>query len=254
MAAVAVLHPGRMGAAVGALLAHAGHDTRWLPRGRGEGTRRRAAAAGLVEADSVAGCDVVLSVCPPAFAVDVARGVAGFTGIYVDGNAVSPGTAATVRDIVEAGGAEYVDGGIIGRPPTLPGTTRLYLAGSRASDVAGLFSGTALDARVIEGDRAASALKMAYAAWTKITAALLVGIVDTARESGVERALLDEWALSQPDLADEHADALAAARHKGWRWVEEMRQIAATFDAAGQPAGFGEAAAQIFERYPRADD
>jgi hypothetical protein len=146
-----------------------------------------------------------------------------------------------------------VDGGIIGGPPTGPGT-RLYLSGARADAVAALFDGTALDARLVEGDCAASALKMAYAAWTKATAALLLGIEGTAQRHGVAAALHEEWRLSGLDLADRLAAGEQAARSKGWRWVDEMRQIAATFDAAGQPGGFGAAAAEVFERYPRVED
>lgn len=254
MSAVAVLHPGRMGAAVGALLVRVGHEIRWLPEGRGQGSRRRASAAGLVAADSVVGCDVVLSVCPPAFAVQVARGVAGFAGIYVDANAISPATAAEVRGIVEAGGADYVDGGIVGVPPPGDGDTRLYLSGERAGAVAALFDGTAMDIRVLDGDCAASALKATYAAWTKISAALVLGIEETARAHGVADALHEEWRLSGLDLEDRLRRGRSAAEHKGWRWVEEMRQIAAAFDAAGQPAGFGAAAAEVFERFPRIGD
>jgi len=253
MTTVAVLHPGRMGSAVGALLLHTGADVRWLPAGRGPGTRSRADAAGLAAADDLAGCDVVLSICPPAAAVDTARSVAGFGGLYVDANAISPATAAQVRDVVESGGGAFVDGGIIGGPPTGPGT-RLYLSGDRAGDVAALFHGTLLDARIVEGDCAASALKMAYAAWTKITAALVLGIEATARQHGVADALHAEWELSGLDLADRVAAGERAARGKGWRWVDEMRQIAATFDAAGQPEGFGAAAAAVFDRYPRVED
>jgi 3-hydroxyisobutyrate dehydrogenase-like beta-hydroxyacid dehydrogenase len=253
MSTVAVLHPGRMGAAVGALLVGAGHDVQWLPAGRGPGTRRRADGAGLTAADGLAGCDVVLSICPPAAALDTARSVTGFRGVYVDANAVSPGTAGQVRDVVEAGGGAYVDGGIIGGPPTAPGT-RLYLSGDRAQEVVPLFAGTVLDARIVEGDCAASALKMAYAAWTKISAALVLGIEATAREHGVAEALHAEWELSGLDLADRLATGERAARSKGWRWVDEMRQIAATFGAAGQPAGFGAAAAEVFDRYPRVED
>jgi 3-hydroxyisobutyrate dehydrogenase-like beta-hydroxyacid dehydrogenase len=250
---VAVLHPGRMGAAVGALLVGAGIDVRWLPAGRGPGTWRRAEDAGLGAVDDLAGCDVVLSICPPAAAIDTAREVAGFGGLYVDANAISPATAARVRDLVEDGGAAYVDGGIIGGPPTEPGT-RLYLSGPRALEVVALFDGTALDARVVDGDCAASALKMAYAAWSKISAALVLGIEATAREHGVAEALHEEWRLSGLDLADRLASGERAARAKGWRWVDEMRQIAATFDTAGQPEGFGAAAAEVFGRYPRVED
>jgi hypothetical protein len=66
---------------------------------------------------------------------------------------------------------------------------------------------------------------------------------------GVEEALAKEWALSQPNLSDRYHAALADAAAKGWRWTDEMQQIAQTFVDAGQPAGFGIAAAQIFSRY-----
>jgi hypothetical protein len=45
----------------------------------------------------------------------------------------------------------------------------------------------------------------------------------------------------------------AAAAAKGWRWVAEMEEIAASMAAAGLPAGFHEAAAEIFDRAARAD-
>jgi hypothetical protein len=95
---------------------------------------------------------------------------------------------------------------------------------------------------------------MAYAAWTKITAALLLGLERTAEEHGVADALHQEWRMSGLDLESRLDSAERTARSKGWRWVDEMRQIAATFDAAGQPDGFGAAAAEVFERYPRVED
>jgi len=254
MTRIAILHPGQMGAAVGRALLDAGHDVGWLPEGRGPGTRRRAEAAGLTALDDVADRDLVVSVCPPAAAVDTARFVAGFSGLYIDANAVGPGTATEVAAVVLAGGATYVDGGIVGPPPQQPGTTRLFLSGARAGEAAAVFAGSLLEPVVLAGDTAASALKMTYAAWTKITAALLVSLRGAARELGVEEALVAEWARSQPDLAARHAGALAAARDKGWRWEEEMRQIARTFSAAGEPAGFGEAAAELFARWPRPAD
>jgi 3-hydroxyisobutyrate dehydrogenase-like beta-hydroxyacid dehydrogenase len=256
MTRIAVLHPGQMGAAVGRALVEAGHDVGWLPAGRGPGTRRRAAEAGLRELPDLADRDVVLSVCPPAAALDTARAAAGSGGIYVDANAISPDLAGEVGAVVVDGGAAYVDGGIVGPPPTRAGTTRLYLSGERAGAVAEIFGGTRVDAVVLDGGgTAASALKMTYAAWTKVTAALLVSIRGAAGALGVEDALGAEWARSQPELADRYAAALRAAERKGWRWEEEMRQIARTLAAAGEPAGFADAAAEQFGRWPRpADD
>jgi 3-hydroxyisobutyrate dehydrogenase-like beta-hydroxyacid dehydrogenase len=256
MTHIAILHPGQMGAAVGRALVDTGHDVGWLPAGRGAGTRRRAVEAGLREVPDLGDREVVLSVCPPAAALDTAHAVAGFRGVYVDANAISPAAAGEVAGAVRDGGAAYVDGGIVGPPPTRAGSTRLYLSGDRAAAVAEVFRGTRVEAVVLDaGGTTASALKMTYAAWTKTTAALLVSVRRAARDLGVEDALVAEWARSQPELAGRSAAALEAARQKGWRWEEEMRQIARTLAAAGEPAGFADAAAEQFGRWPRpADD
>ena len=117
-----------------------------------------------------------------------------------------------------------------------------------------MFDGTAVDARVIgDGIWAASTIKMAYAAWTKGTAALLLAARALARAEGVEAALLAEWAMSQPSLADRSRSAADSAATKGWRWVAEMEEIAASMAAAGLPDGFHQAAAEIFRRSPRAE-
>jgi len=242
-----------MGAAVAAALRGAGHDVLWASDGRSGETRRRAEEAGLEDAGSAGELarrsDVVLSVCPPHAAVEVAQSVSGFGGVFVDANAVSPATAREVAGIVEAGGAEFVDGGIVGSPPRAPGTTRLYLSGETAATAAGLFAGTVVDARIVSDEvGAASAVKMAYAAWSKGTAAMLIAIRDLARAEGVEATLAEEWRLSLPDVPARLERALASAAAKGWRWVGEMEEIASAFSAAGLPGGFHEAAAEMFRK------
>ena len=141
--------------------------------------------------------------------------------------------------------------GIVG-PPTLgPGRTRLYLSGGEAESVAGLFAGTDVDARVISGDPgAASALKAAYAGWTKGSAALLLTQRALARAEGVEDVLLAEWRLSLPELEEEYASAARSARRKGWRWVGEMDEIVRSMAAQDLPTGFHEAAAEVFRGTP----
>jgi 3-hydroxyisobutyrate dehydrogenase-like beta-hydroxyacid dehydrogenase len=259
---VGLLHPGEMGAAVGRCLADRGHQVLWVPSGRSRQTAGRAEAAGLT---AVAGMGelagrsaVIVSVCPPHAAVEVAREVFGgassrgsFGGVYLDANAVSPATARRVAAIAEAGGASYVDGGIIGPPPVSPDDARLYLSGARAVEVAELFEGTALEGRVVERDLvgAASAVKMAYASWTKGAAALLLMARALATAEGVEDALLAEWAVSQPDLAGRSDDAAGSARAKGWRWTGEMEQIAEAMSAAGLPEQFHRAAAEVYRRF-----
>ena len=242
-----------MGAAVAAALRGAGHDVLWASDGRSGETRRRAEEAVLEDAGSAGELarrsDVVLSVCPPHAAVEVAQSVSGFGGVFVDANAVSPATAREVAGVVEAGGAEFVDGGIVGSPPRAPGTTRLYLSGETAATAAGLFAGTVVDARIVSDEvGAASAVKMAYAAWSKGTAAMLIAIRDLARAEGVEATLAEEWRLSLPDVPARLERALASAAAKGWRWVGEMEEIASAFSAAGLPGGFHEAAAEMFRK------
>lgn len=252
MPRVAILHPGDMGAVVGGDLVRVGADVRWLPAGRSDGTRGRAEVAGLREAENLNDVDLIISLCPPGAAVDVARSVAGFRGLYLDANAVGPRTAREIAWIVTGDGARYVDGAVIGPPPTSTGTTRLYLSGAAAREVAELFAGTRLETRVMDsGPYGASALKMTYAAWTKAGGALLMSARATAAKQGVEADLLAEWAISQPGAEERSESAKRSAQEKGWRWEAEMLEIARTFGDSGQPEGFGRGASEVFRRFPR---
>ncbi|HET7199875.1 MAG TPA: DUF1932 domain-containing protein [Burkholderiales bacterium] len=251
---IAVLHPGEMGAAIGACLARRGLRVVWASSGRSAATRSRANAAGLEDLGSIARAlsvaDVVLSVCPPHGALALAREVAGhaYGGIYVDANAVSPETARSVGRAIEKAGASFVDGGIIGPPPVEAGRSRIYLSGSPAKDVAVLFAGSNLEAIPLEVSAgAASALKACYAGWTKGATALLAAIRALASCEGIEAALLAEWKLSQPGLG-QRSEAVTVQARKAWRWIGEMEEIAASFEAAGLPGGFHLAAADLYRR------
>jgi 3-hydroxyisobutyrate dehydrogenase-like beta-hydroxyacid dehydrogenase len=264
---IGILHPGEMGAAVGQCLVTAGHPVLWLPAGRSEATAARARAARLTGAadlaDLVRRADVIISVCPPHGALEIARQVAGagFGGLYLDANAIAPATAREVAGIVEGGGATFVDGGIIGTPPVEPGFIRLFLSGAKAQEIRALFDGTDVTTRLVERGAAraggpagevgaASAVKMAYASWTKGSAAMLLAARALARAEGVEDALLAEWEQSQPGLIQRWERAAGAAAKKGWRWVAEMEEIAASMAADDLPAGFHQAAAEIYRDPP----
>src|SRR5918995_778348 len=215
---VGVLHPGAMGTALAAELQTAGCQVRWASDGRSPTTRQRAAAAGLDDAGSlealVAGSDVVISVCPPGAAVEVAAavGATGFPGTYVDGNAVAPATAR-------------------------------HLSGDGAGEVAALFAGTTVETRVHDGGPgAASAVKVCFAAWTKGTSALLLAIRALAAAEGVEEGLLAEWATSLPDLPGRSDGAAATAAPKAWRFGGERGGSAAASPPAAPPGGFSRGA------------
>ena len=246
--ATGFLHPGAMGAS----LAAACRGTRlWCGEGRSEATRVRAAGAGMDEVDSlealVERADVLISVCPPAAASMTAQAVAeaGFSGTYVDVNAISPASARAIGERF----ARFVDGGVIGPPVNGVGSTRLYLSGESAAEVADLWSGSRLETRLVDGGAgAASAVKVCFAAWTKGTAALLLAIRALAAAEGVEPALLAEWETSMPGLAEQANQVASANAPKAWRFAGELGEIADSVAANGLPDGFGVAAAEIYDR------
>jgi 3-hydroxyisobutyrate dehydrogenase-like beta-hydroxyacid dehydrogenase len=252
---VALLHPGNMGATIGAAAATSGARVIWASHQRSQATHERAKRAGLVDVknltDAVRESEVILSVCPPDAALGLAKSVAAenFSGIYVDANAISRETAEQIGATVTKAGASFVDGGIIGAPVKQAGTTRLYLSGNRAPEVAELFAASMLDARAIgPNPGAASALKVVYAAWTKCTDALVLAIRALAAIEGVDQALAEEWSISQPDLTRKSTRAAAVATPKAWRYVGEMKEIAAAFESAGLMPGFHDAAADLWQR------
>ena len=259
---IGLLHPGEMGAAVGRGLTEQGHTVLWVSEGRSPATAQRAEAAGLTDAGSLGAllgrAEVVLSVCPPqaaqAVAADVAKG--GFSGLFMDANAIAPRTVRAVAATVTQAGATFVDGGIIGPPPQ-PGANhgpRLYLAGAGSETVAALFAGTPVTTCPVDGEvGAASAVKMAYAAWTKGSAALMLAAQALARTQRVEGTLLAEWGVSQPQLSARVEAAAQSAAAKGWRWDPEMNEIALAMADAGLPDGFHLAAAEVYRCAPRAD-
>jgi Domain of unknown function (DUF1932) len=225
-----------MGSAVGLLLQANGHEVLWASEGRSDATRARAGSFRDTRslAELAAEAELILSICPPHAALDVARALAGFDGIYADANAISPAHALEIAVLHP----NFVDGSIVGGPPTEPGTT-LYLSGPAAGTVAALFAGSPIETAVVVN---ASAVKMVYAAWSKGTTALLLAIREVARHFDVE----DDWRRAAPELAERLPRAEEAAATKGWRWTGEMEEIGDTFAAAGQPEGFHRAAAQVY--------
>jgi 3-hydroxyisobutyrate dehydrogenase-like beta-hydroxyacid dehydrogenase len=242
-----------MGASVGAAATGNGHTVLWASQGRSPDTQVRAQRAKLTDVGSVSALvktsDIVLSVCPPHAAQDVAHDVAqlGFSGVYVDCNAISPERTRTIQRIVEKAGAHYVDGGIIGGPAwKRDAGTHLYLSGTRAREVAACFDDSPLQTPVIsERIGAASAVKMGYAAYTKGTTALLTAILGMVEKEGVREELAQQWGNS---FTEQTVRRVCANTAKAWRFVGEMHEIAATFREAGLPGGFHDAAAEVFER------
>ena len=195
--------------------------------------------------------ETIISVCPPSAALEVALNIfdKGFKGIYVDANAISP---LESRKISELFGAAFVDGGIIGPPAKEAGTTRIYLSGMRSREVVDLFEVGPLEAIALsessdpEEITAASALKMAYAGFSKGSSALLLAVNAFARKSGVLEALHKEWEISAPGLVRRSQNTAVGISRKAWRFGAEMDFISKSFDEKNLPPEFHQGASALY--------
>jgi 3-hydroxyisobutyrate dehydrogenase-like beta-hydroxyacid dehydrogenase len=238
---VGIVSAGAMGSALGARLRDGGVRVVVALDGRSERTGRLAADAGLEDVGSLESllraAEVVFSVVPPGAAVDVPAEIAARAGsarpLVVDLNAVAPSTVLCIQAALSDAGLDAVDGSISGPPPRARGTTRVYLSGPRAAEVAALpLEGVD---RVVVSDvvGAASAVKMCTASVYKGRVALLIQALRTARAHDVVEHVLGD--LAETGAADpaRAGTTVARASAKAWRYVAEMEEIAATQAAAG---------------------
>ena len=255
MSEVGIINPGAMGISIAASAQAAGHDVYWARAGRGAATIQRAAEHELRAVETLAElcrtCDIILCVCPPHAAEDVAEAVIAceFAGLFCDGNAIAPQKAGRIGQRLNSAGIDFVDGSIIGPPAWAAGTTRFYLSGPSASQIADLFDGGVTEAIVI-GDAIgkASALKMVFAAQTKGFTALISAIQAVAEALDVRDELDREWSKRDPDAVEQKRNQLRSATAKAWRFSGEMQEIAATFEGVGLSPGFFEAAHEVYQR------
>jgi 3-hydroxyisobutyrate dehydrogenase-like beta-hydroxyacid dehydrogenase len=227
-----------MGAGLGGALRSGGARVVATVAGRSARSRRLAEEAGLELLpslqDVVAAADVVLVVTPPGEAVAAAsaiRAAAAATGaspIVADLNAVSPATVERVA--AELGELRMVDGSISGPPPSDQPGARVYLSGADAGVVAALPWDGQVEPIVL-GDRvgSASALKMCTGSVYKGLMALVTQAMRTAGAYGV----LDEVVSDLEANGLAQTSGVSRAATKAWRYVDEMREIAATQEAAG---------------------
>jgi len=241
---IGILHPGQMGSAVAATMRNGGNEVCWASEGRSRNTRERASELGLIDVVTVANmvetCSAIVSVCPPEFADAVANQVRSlsFRGLFVDANAISPERVKRM-----AHGMKVVDAGIIGLPPA----PWIYFSGPDAAEAASLFEAGPIKTQVIPGGEIgkASALKMCFAGYNKGTSALLCAILALAEQLEVRDLLERQWERT-PGSPANPAKTVASVAPKAWRFVAEMHEIAATFEAAGLTPEFHQAAAKIY--------
>lgn len=253
--ATGILHPGEMGSYIAASAVATLGTTYWCSEGRSTATRARAAALGLVEIATLAEfcqtCELIIGICPPHGALQQARSLMdkGYTGIYVEANAVAPATVRQIATLLKLAGITCIDGGIVGLPDGKAGSTCLYLSGPHADKVAACL-GKGLVATTILGDEigAASALKLCYAAWNKGSTALLAAVMASAEANGVRGALERQWDAHNPGFSKASSQRITGAARKAWRFGAEMREIAAMLQADDLPYDFFIGAADLYDR------
>jgi len=254
---IAILAPGAMGAGIGLHLVEGGATVLTNLEGRSAPSRARAEQAGMREAPlaALAEADLVLSIVPPGEAVALAERLAPALEagrrkpVFVDANAVSPATVARVAAALAGTGAAVVDGCIIGAPPGPRGKSpALYVSG----DPGGLTEPLrrhGLDLKVMDAPfGAASGLKLAYAMCTKGVTAMAAGMLLGAARNEVGPALRAELERSQPELLARFGKAMPDMLPKAYRWIAEMREIAAFLGPDDPAAMMFEGAARVYER------
>jgi len=242
---IALVSPGAMGSALGAVLTAAGHDLLTSLTGRSAASRARAEAAGMRHAEDavLAGCDIILSVVPPADAPPLVERLLPHIAaqaskpLFVDANALSPETKRQLAARLATAGCALVDGAILGPPP---GTSRrgavLLLSGDDAPHATRLAT-KACPVKIITGGiGGASALKMCFGGINKGVVGLAAALLLAARRHGVADALRAEMAEHMPDLFSRYQRQVPDMLPKAYRWEAEMEEIAA-FLAPDDPAG-----------------
>jgi len=255
---IGFLHPGEMGTALAEVAKSNGALTYWASAGRSPGNVRRAQAAGIHDLFTLQAlcdsCDIIVSICPPHAALDIAVAVkaCGFSATYVDANAIAPSTAEKVADVVEARGATYVDAAVVGPPPNGKQLTTVYFSGNEARKVIGCFAAQSVEVRWLGPSRSqASALKMCHSAMSKGQLALLLSTIAAAEHYGVRSHLENLWGSrsSTRPLLEEMSESARRSR-KGWRFAGEMQEVAATLASAGLPTSIHQGASTVFQRCP----
>ncbi|HEY7232320.1 MAG TPA: DUF1932 domain-containing protein [Pseudolabrys sp.] len=254
---IAIIAPGNMGAGVGRRLTENKVTVLTSLAGRSEASTRRARESGMqpVEERMLAEADFLFSIVPPGNALNLAARLApvltaaNSKPVYVECNAVSPGTMQKIADAIAPTGCAFAAAGIIGPPPK-PGSTntKIYASGPAAKDVARL-NDYGLIVRVLEGPlAAASALKMSYAGITKGFTALGTAMMLAATRGGSAEALKAELAESRPDLLRYLSNQVPGMYSKAYRWVAELDEIAAFVGEEFAEHEMLQAAARLYDR------
>jgi 3-hydroxyisobutyrate dehydrogenase-like beta-hydroxyacid dehydrogenase len=225
------------------------------------GRQDKADALGVRVAPSLAAVCDAARVVISAVTADQTERVAGDASrhlapgqIFLDINSASPSTKQRAARAVEASGAHYVEGAVMG-PVRVPGIRIAILAGGPAAEEASaLLNGLGFNLTPVATEHGkASAIKLCRSIVIKGLEALMVDCAAASRTAGVEAqvyASLAETfpAIDWPALADNMAERVAT---HGIRRSAEMREAADMLGEMGLDPALARAVADAQARGAR---
>ena len=259
MRSAALLYPGEMGCAVAKVLVADGWAVRTHLSGPSlvcRGDAEAAAIADLGSLDEAIGTsDLVVSLVPPAAALEVAATAAeaarrnGRRPLYLDANSVAPATMAAVAATLAGAGLDCVDGSFIGSAAELGGRTRLNLSGPRAGELAAAlpaaFHTTALGPEV----GAASALKLAFAGFNKGLVALFLDVMGAGAVAGRPDELLRCLRDFYPGTVETLERLLPSYPRHAARRADELDELAHWLASEERDAAWATTARDVLRRF-----
>lgn len=156
---------------------------------------------------------------------------------YVDLNAISPRSARNIASLfAQNTKIRFVDGGIIGPPPSLSQAgkwSKPSLPTSGPHPLPDHLSETLNAFRLSDAVGAASGLKMCFASLTKGLAAIAVQSFSTAAQLGVLPELQRHLGTYSPKTLELAERGMVGCRGRAGRWVGEMEEINECFKEVG---------------------
>lgn len=246
---------GEMGSEIGRYLVMNDLEVISVYEGRSEISKKRASKYKIRDAGSIEQfckiSDLVISIIPPDKAVETANLYTSYKNkdgqIYCDLNAISTITAKKIKLLLDEKKIDYVDGAIMGGPPTENYSPRIYLSG-KLSEKLNFLNGKGIELMVLKGsDFKASATKMVYASITKGSKALVAGALIAAKKNNVYDELIEELKYSEEYFSLVAKNQIPSIKHKAYRWVGEMNEISLTYKESGLTGGFHSEAENVYE-------
>lgn len=234
------------------------YDLKLEDRALAPAMREKAAAAGaevaLNVAEAMAGADIVVSAVTANAVLDVAHTAAPHLApgqLFLDVNSAAPDTKRAAADIIQAGGAHYVEGAVMA-PVTTPRITVPILAGGpKAQATADLLNPMGMKLTAVSDTHGrASAMKLCRSIMIKGIEALIIDCARSAKAWDVEEEVFGSLTDTFPGVDFAKLAELMAGRVRqhGVRRAAEMREAADMVADLGLDDALVRAVAEAQER------